>query len=152
MTGWRSAQPEDMDMLVGWLDSPEGLARWGGPLLTWPVQADQLWQQINAETLPSFSLEENGELQAFGQLSPRDQDTTWHLCRLIVAPHLRNQRLGEKLCRHLEAQAASLGGTRVTLNVAVDNQPALRLYQRLGYISSSAPVDERGVQPMARQL
>ncbi|ART63563.1 GNAT family N-acetyltransferase [Kushneria marisflavi] len=140
-----------MNALIEWIDSPEGLTQWGGPSLTWPVDAARLWQQIDADTLPSFSLKEDGELQAFGQLSPRDQQTTWHLCRLIVAPHLRGQQLGERLCRYLEAQAAHLGGTRVTLNVAVDNQPALRLYQRLGYISS-APVDERGVQPMARQL
>lgn len=151
MTGWRSARLEDMAVLTDWIDSPKTLAQWGGLSVTWPVRADDLWQQIEVAFLPSFSLDAHGELQAFGQLAPRENITTWHLCRLIVAPHLRGQKLGEKLCDHLVAQAISLGATRITLNVATDNQAALRLYQRLGF-ASAGPVNERGIQPMARQL
>lgn len=151
MTGWRPARPEDMAILASWIDSPQTLARWGGPSLTWPVLPDHLWQQIEAASFPSFSLEESGELLAFGQLAPRDQATTWHLCRLIVAPHRRGQQLGEKLCRYLVAHAIHLGTSRITLKVATDNPSAIRLYQRLGF-SDAGPVSERGIQPMARQL
>ncbi|WP_445620708.1 GNAT family N-acetyltransferase [Kushneria sp. Sum13] len=140
-----------MAVLTDWIDSPGTLAQWGGPLVTWPVRAEDLWQQIEVAFLPSFALDAHGELQAFGQLAPRENITTWHLCRLIVAPHRRGQRLGEQLCDHLIAQAINRGATRVTLNVATDNQPALRLYQRLGF-ASAGPVSKRGIQPMARQL
>ncbi|WP_438765941.1 GNAT family N-acetyltransferase [Kushneria sp. TE3] len=140
-----------MTVLAGWIESPQALARWGGPSLTWPILPGQLWQQIEAASFPSFSLEEDGELLAFGQLAPRDQTTTWHLCRLIVAPHRRGQRLGEKLCRYLVAHATHLGASRITLRVATGNLPAIRLYQRLGF-SNAGPVSERGIQSMARQL
>ncbi|REC93466.1 acetyltransferase (GNAT) family protein [Kushneria indalinina DSM 14324] len=151
MTGWRPARFEDMAVLAGWIESPQALARWGGPSLTWPMLPGQLWQQIDAESFPSFSLEDNGELLAFGQLSPRDEAATWHLCRLIVAPHRRGQQLGDRLCRYLIERAIPLGATQITLNVAAGNLPAVRLYQRLGFLDNG-PVNERGIQPMALQL
>lgn len=151
MMRWRRARPEDMTVLIDWIDSPETLVRWGGPSLTWPSSPDQLWQQIDAISFPSFSLEEDGALLAFGQLALREQGIPQHLCRLVVAPHRRGQQLGERLCRHLMAHAARMGATQVTLNVAMTNEHAVRLYRRLGFINAG-PVSERGIQAMTLSL
>ncbi|WP_456268358.1 hypothetical protein M1D97_14150 [Kushneria sp. AK178] len=67
---WRPARLEDVKTLSDWIDSPEALARWGGPSLTWPVIPETLWQQIEADAFPSAALENHGTLQAFGQLAP----------------------------------------------------------------------------------
>ncbi|MCM2130512.1 GNAT family N-acetyltransferase [Larsenimonas rhizosphaerae] len=52
---------------------------------------------------------------------------------LCVAPDARGQGGGEALLEALEAQAQSLGLDQLRLEVRVDNDRALRLYQRRGY-------------------
>jgi ribosomal protein S18 acetylase RimI-like enzyme len=50
-----------------------------------------------------------------------------------VRPECRNAGLGTQLMHHAEADLRRRGFRQVALNVARDNEGALRLYQRLGY-------------------
>ncbi|WP_456268359.1 GNAT family N-acetyltransferase [Kushneria sp. AK178] len=68
-----------------------------------------------------------------------------------MAPHCRGQGLGERLCRHLIEQATRMGATQVTLNVAITNEHAVRLYRRLGFVNAG-PVNDRGIQAMTLSL
>jgi ribosomal protein S18 acetylase RimI-like enzyme len=50
-----------------------------------------------------------------------------------VRPQYRNLGLGTRLMQHAETDLRARGFTSVALNVARENDAALRLYERLGY-------------------
>jgi ribosomal protein S18 acetylase RimI-like enzyme len=55
------------------------------------------------------------------------------LNRLVVAPGHRNNGIGTRLLAEAERRLRDLGHERVALGVRVDNEAAIRLYERLGY-------------------
>jgi ribosomal protein S18 acetylase RimI-like enzyme len=68
-----------------------------------------------------------------------------HLARIILAPDARGQGLGTTLCELLMAEAAhSTGAGAFTLRVYRDNDPALAIYERLGFAVVPGLSDERG--------
>ncbi len=63
---------------------------------------------------------------------PLEEDEAY-VGELAVAPDARRQGVGVMLMRHLDAQAAARGKSRVTLWVTDDNDAARALYARLGF-------------------
>jgi ribosomal protein S18 acetylase RimI-like enzyme len=55
------------------------------------------------------------------------------LNRLVVAAERRNNGIGTHLLAEAERRLRNLGHRRVALGVRVDNEAAIRLYERLGY-------------------
>ncbi|WP_110654139.1 GNAT family N-acetyltransferase [Salinicola halimionae] len=143
---WRPALSSDITVIVHWIETPKALERWAGPGLTWPTDGPTLWQEIAASDNASFSLVVNDTPIAFGQLVDKGERRA-HLARIIVSPVHRRQGLGERLCRHLLAEARHRKADTVTLNVFVNNHAALDLYRRLGFVNHGV-IDTRGIQPM----
>jgi ribosomal-protein-alanine N-acetyltransferase len=56
-----------------------------------------------------------------------------HLSTLAVEPDLRRRGLGEKILREAMRHAARLGAEMMTLEVRMSNEPARRLYAKLGF-------------------
>lgn len=56
-----------------------------------------------------------------------------HIFAIYVAPAYRRQGIGRALLQHAEAWAKSQGYTQIGLQVFTTNQPAIALYQQLGY-------------------
>ena len=56
-----------------------------------------------------------------------------HINTVAVDPALRRQGLAVQLMEHVLADAARHGAQHATLEVRRSNEPALRLYQRLGF-------------------
>jgi ribosomal protein S18 acetylase RimI-like enzyme len=52
---------------------------------------------------------------------------------IYVAPNHRRQGIGRALMGHAEAWAKERGYTQISLQVFTTNQPAIDLYQQLGY-------------------
>lgn len=76
--------------------------------------------------------------QAFVQLTMSDQTsangkTRAYLHSFRVRPAMRGLGLGSRLMFHIERDLLRRGFREITLNVAEDNEGALRLYKRLGY-------------------
>ncbi len=61
-----------------------------------------------------------------------------HLLLLYVAPQHRRQGLGTALMAQAESWARQRGDHHIGLHVFNDNQPALALYQKLGYSPQAA--------------
>lgn len=55
------------------------------------------------------------------------------LATLVVAPDHRRQGIGRALLSAFEAEASARGASRIFLEVAADNDPAIALYTRAGY-------------------
>jgi ribosomal-protein-alanine N-acetyltransferase len=63
-----------------------------------------------------------------------------HIHSLAVARAYRRQRVATALLRHVLADAAAQGARRATLEVRRSNEPALKLYETLGFnVSGSRP-------------
>ncbi len=58
---------------------------------------------------------------------------TW-LGGVGVLPSKRREGIGELLTRSLLDRAAAVGATEMTLEVIVENEPAIRLYEKLGFV------------------
>ncbi len=55
---------------------------------------------------------------------------------MVVHPTLRGQGLGERLLRHVIAEARALGCSRITLLTDSTNSSAMRFYERAGFVRS----------------
>jgi ribosomal protein S18 acetylase RimI-like enzyme len=69
-----------------------------------------------------------------------DQTTGWrypHIFLLYVRPDHRRRGLGLALMRQVESWAQSRGDNQIGLQVFAHNQPALKLYEKLGYQTQS---------------
>jgi ribosomal protein S18 acetylase RimI-like enzyme len=64
-------------------------------------------------------------------------DRHTHIFLLYVAPEHRRQGIGTALMRHAEAWARARGDRQISLQVFCTNQPAVNLYQQLGYQTQS---------------
>lgn len=60
-----------------------------------------------------------------------------HVFLLYVMPEHRRQGIGSALMRHAQDWARARGDRQIGLQVFQSNQPAVRLYQRLGYQTQS---------------
>ena len=56
-----------------------------------------------------------------------------HINNLALRPQFRTQGIGTALLHHVLAEARELGARRATLEVRASNDPAQRLYERLGF-------------------
>ena len=54
--------------------------------------------------------------------------------RLYVRPEFRGSGIGETLARLIIQDAATIGYRHIVLDTLITMQPAIRLYQRLGFM------------------
>ncbi|GHU40709.1 ribosomal-protein-alanine acetyltransferase [Clostridia bacterium] len=63
------------------------------------------------------------------------------LVNMAVKPESQNKGIGKRMLCHLLEQARQKGVTKVFLEVRVSNQPALHLYESLGFMQSGKRKD-----------
>ena len=87
-----------------------------------------------------LAIEKNGSSQkgiGFTQLYPSFSSTSmrrlWILNDLFVGPGARQKGVGEALMQRARQWALETGSEALTLETAVDNHTAQRLYEKLGY-------------------
>lgn len=82
----------------------------------------------------AFTLLAERESQACGFIViERDARQTGRVITIDVAPEVRRSGLGSMLMQAAEEKLTALGCSRVMLEVAVDNMPAIKFYRRHGY-------------------
>lgn len=79
----------------------------------------------------SLVADDDGELVGLANLGRRG-GRTW-VGGVGVVPERRGEGLGERLMRELLERARALASTEMTLEVIVENTPAIRLYEKLGF-------------------
>ena len=92
----------------------------GNPLALWLV----------AEGTGKNGAKEAGVLGYVGSQSCFEDADIMNVCVALAA---RRQGLAEALMRELEQQLLPKGVAQITLEVRVSNEPAIRLYEKLGY-------------------
>jgi ribosomal protein S18 acetylase RimI-like enzyme len=130
----QTATLQDLQTVLTWIETPEQLKRWGGPLLTWPPQAGLTWRQIEADTHQVFALvSDAGDLAGLGQTLRREENAV-HLGRIILSPALRGKGVGLVLMQNLIDKGRELYHPQYfSLYVYNNNLPAVRLYRSMGF-------------------
>lgn len=132
---------EHFSVLPAWFNSEAELIQWGGPRLTYPLDVAQMQAMLDeGKTDPPTRLcwmaEQDGALIGHAQLAFDWRNGNTTLGRVGVAPAWRGKRLAEPMLRLVLSQAFSFPHImRVELNVFTFNTPAIRTYQRLGFVS-----------------
>lgn len=93
--------------------------------------ADQIAQESAAGRIVEVATE-GDEIIGYYSVSIVPPDS--ELMRLAVATRLRRAGWGARLLAEAIDTAVSLGATRMLLEVAADNLPALALYERFGFV------------------
>ena len=86
----------------------------------------------NPQTIARQIRSESGDMSAFaiGVIEP---DGIGHITTVGVAPEARRRGLAHLMLHEIERSFARRGVSTIRLEVRVGNEPALRLYEHLGY-------------------
>ncbi len=133
----RPMRREDVDALAAWdrHADPRFRVYDVGPLT--PQEADSLWRALSQpkRVRRPFVAELDGRVVA--QLVLREIDTASGSAELgiMVDPALIGRGLGRRILRTFAGYCRATGFRRLTLEVAADNERALRAYRAAGFVA-----------------
>lgn len=133
--------PDDFDALIGWFDSDAALIQWAGPTLEFPLDRAQC-AALLAETegaLPERLIwtakAEDGRIVGHVQLALDRRNGVGRPGRVGIAPAERGRGFGLAMLAEVVARAFAMEGLeRLELNVYTFNGPAIRTYEKLGFV------------------
>jgi RimJ/RimL family protein N-acetyltransferase len=132
--------PLYFSILSSWFASEEDVVQWGGPLVHYPLDDHQMQEMLDAGlTNPPGRLcwmAVDGEKPVgHAQLAFDWQNGNARLGRVAINPKLRGQGLAVPMLRLVIRKAFSYPEiARLELSVYSFNQPAIRTYERLGFV------------------
>jgi len=133
--------PVHFSILSSWFTTEAELVQWGGPKLTYPLDDAQMQAMLDEGKISPparlcWMAEHKGEWVGHAQLAFDWRNGNATLGRVGIAPSARGRGLAEPMLRLVLAQAFTFSNImRVELNVFTFNTPAVRTYQRLGFIT-----------------
>jgi len=128
---FRSAQNSDIIELSSWFNTKKEAQNWGGPLIRFPINPQQLKEDISFNVHASYSLMNNDD-QVLGFIQVFDKYDFKHIGRVVINPHKRGEGLGLKLMEFLFEEYKDCNKT-YSLYVYKDNPKAKNLYEKLGF-------------------
>ena len=139
----RPFSPAGFPRLIQAIDSPRQLVQWGGPSqFTFPLSEVQLADYLatavgsHARARIYTALDETGEAVGHIELGFIDMNNaTAAVCRVLVfAAARRRGACAPMVGRLLEIGFGELGLRRIELRVYAFNTPAIRCYERAGFV------------------
>jgi ribosomal-protein-alanine N-acetyltransferase len=116
----RPLQPEDVDVIADIEDSAY--------FAPWPRAAFT----ASIGIYPAFVMEKNTQIIGYAIFSAVQDEA--HILNLVIKPSLQGQGFGKLLLRFLLEILLQNHVKRISLEVAQNNEAALRLYQSLGFM------------------
>lgn len=92
-----------------------------------------LYHGNQAESLDRYLIDQLKKQGHERTIEPEAHTDEWYIDTVSVDPKYQGQRIGSKLFEFAEERVSSQGGGKLSLNVDVDKEAAIRLYKRLGY-------------------
>jgi ribosomal protein S18 acetylase RimI-like enzyme len=141
--------PALLPQLMQWFPDARSLRVWGGTQFRYPYTQETFRADAGLDAASSWiALDEPARrLLAFGQFY--DRIGRCHLARLGVAPEARGRGIGTFLIRELCRRGTdALGPREFSLFVLSRNEPALRLYRRLGFEPATYPEPLPATEPV----
>ncbi|QQK75340.1 GNAT family N-acetyltransferase [Salicibibacter cibarius] len=131
-------QQSHMHKLIEWIDSPEFLLQWGGPIFTYPLNEKQLERYMEEPDRYIYSVAEQETGEVIGHISLGRIDRANRSARvgkvLVGEPSARGKGIGERMMRDILAIAFDdMKLHRVSLGVFSFNEPAIACYEKVGF-------------------
>lgn len=95
-----------------------------------------LYHGNQAEALDRYLIEQLKEQGHERTIEPEARMDEWYIDTVSVDPSYQGKGIGSKLFEYAEAIVSSKGGGKLSLNVDIGKEGAIRLYKRLGYTIS----------------
>jgi ribosomal protein S18 acetylase RimI-like enzyme len=137
---FRPAIKTDLKTVMTWIPDAESCLIWAGPRVKFPLELEQLYQDIEFEKILTYSLYDEKELLALGQIR-MFENNRGHLSRIVVNPSSRGKGIGRIFGGELINEAKKLNCRTISLNVVKDNLIAISLYKKLGFMIPSKQPD-----------
>ena len=80
-----------------------------------------------------FVMETDGKVIGFAGMNVVLDEA--HVRKICIAPQYRGQGYAHKLLEHIQTRAVAEGAEWLTLEVRSSNTPAIRLYEKFGFIT-----------------
>lgn len=129
---------EHIERMMEWFPDRRSIEIWGGPRFRFPFTRTTFFEDIRAVDLASYALLDEQDFVGFGQYYRRVG--RYHVGRLVISPDHRSRGLGAWLIGGLIARARrDFVATQCSLFVMADNAPAVRLYEKLGFVRTEYP-------------
>lgn len=129
---WRAVYPaiishEQIEFMLGWMYAPEKL------------EAD-----IAAGEIRFWLLEFDNEAAGFASIGPGEAPRELHLHKFYLKPVLHGRGLGSAALQQLLDESRKLGAAELSLRVNRENHPAIRCYERNGFVREREICDDIG--------
>ncbi|SDA99980.1 GNAT family protein [Sinorhizobium sp. NFACC03] len=125
--------------MLDWFSNLEALVQWGGPGLSFPLEAAQLDAMLAETTAVEpgrsmFAGLVDGKLAGHAQVALDWQNGVGRLSRVAINPRMRGRGLARPFLREVtERFFADPAFERLELNVYTFNEAAIRTYRSLGF-------------------
>lgn len=137
---------EHVERMMTWFPDRRSCEIWGGPKFRFPFTRASFFEDTHVGELPSYALLEREELVGFGQYYRRVG--RYHVGRLVISPAHRSHGFGAWLIGGLiERARRDFVASECSLFVLADNAPAIRLYEKLGFVRAAYPEDDPDAAP-----
>ena len=133
LTELRPAADADVDRLVAWHADPEVGRYWDWETFT----PDEMRERLAREDVDAWIVEAAGDPIGYLQVHPEGLD-------MFLVPAARGRGLGPDAARAMTEHLLAQGRTRVTVDPYEWNEPAIRAWERAGFVEVSRghPPDE----------
>lgn len=112
-------------------DDVETVSKIESEVFSMPWSAKDFLEMVEADYAYYYVAEWDGEI--VGCCGIRNIAGEGEITNVVVAPRFRKKGIAFKMMEYMLEKAAEIGITVCTLEVRVSNQPAIRLYERLGF-------------------
>lgn len=133
MTELRPTTSEDIPLLLSWIQSEAELVMWSGIGFRWPLTEEQLAGHPHQSDIWRSWIAAPGLGHIALKVDPKHR--SGRISQVVVAPDGRGQGIGHAMMSYVMAVAfEELNLHRVSLGVYTQNQVAIGLYERLGFL------------------
>jgi len=133
--------PDHFEALIDWFRSDAELIQWAGPTLEFPLDRAQCaamfaeTQGVSPARLIWTARAEDGRVVGHVQLALDRRNGVGRPARVGIAPHERGRGFGFSMLAAVVAHAFAMDDIeRLELNVYTFNGPAIRTYEKLGFV------------------
>ena len=133
-------RPDDCDTLIAWFGTEDELREFAGPGPRWPLDHAQLEQRMHEPGVHAWTARQPGEPEPIGHIERIRTQEIDRIDRVAIAPSHRRRGLAAPLVRAALDQLPIV--RPVDLLVFVDNTPAIRTYEAVGFVDAGAIAPE----------
>ncbi len=138
----------DFDTLISWVNSEQMLVQFAGFIFNFPLTTQQLYRYLEDKKRFAYKVVELSTNNTIGHAEiflPGNK--TAALCRIIIGnPEDRNHGYGEKIINTLlDISFNQLNADKAELNVFEWNIPAIKCYEKAGFVINDDRIQERKV-------